>query len=116
VRRLRRVKNAGRCRLRHHASALLVACPPGVHRTREGQDRADRHRTPQRIAALYAIEAELRGKPPDLRRTGRQATPTPSSMATACDPDRSQIAELEYDVSLEAWANVVRAQCLAARR
>jgi len=28
--------------------------------------------TLQRIAALYAIEAELRGKPPELRRAVRQ--------------------------------------------
>jgi transposase len=28
--------------------------------------------TLQRIAALYEVEAELRGKPPDLRRAGRQ--------------------------------------------
>ncbi|MGK7864861.1 IS66 family transposase [Falsiroseomonas sp. E2-1-a4] len=33
--------------------------------------------TLQRIAALYAIEAELRGKPPDLRRAGRQAKSRP---------------------------------------
>ena len=33
--------------------------------------------TLQRIAALYEIEAELRGKPPDLRRAGRQARSRP---------------------------------------
>ncbi len=27
----------------------------------------------RRIAALYAVEAEVRGKPPDIRRAGRQA-------------------------------------------
>jgi transposase len=31
----------------------------------------------QRIAALYAIEAEVRGKPPDLRRAARQARSKP---------------------------------------
>jgi transposase len=31
----------------------------------------------QRIAALYAIEAEVRGKPPDVRRTARQARSKP---------------------------------------
>jgi hypothetical protein len=33
--------------------------------------------TLQRIAALYAIETDLRGKPPDLRRAGRQARSHP---------------------------------------
>ena len=33
--------------------------------------------TLQRIAALYAVEAELRGKPPDLRRAGRQQRSRP---------------------------------------
>jgi len=33
--------------------------------------------TLQRIAALYAIEAELRGKPPDIRRAGRQERSRP---------------------------------------
>jgi transposase len=31
----------------------------------------------QRIAALYAVETELRGKPPDLRRAGRQERSRP---------------------------------------
>ena len=33
--------------------------------------------TLQRIAALYEVEDELRGKPPDLRRTGRQQRSRP---------------------------------------
>ena len=33
--------------------------------------------TLQRIAALYAIETDLRGKPPDLRRAGRQERSRP---------------------------------------
>jgi transposase len=33
--------------------------------------------TRQRIAALYAVEADLRGKPPDLRRAGRQEQSRP---------------------------------------
>ena len=32
----------------------------------------------KRIAALYAIEAEVRGKPPDIRRAVRQAESKPS--------------------------------------
>jgi len=31
----------------------------------------------RRIAALYAIEAEIRGKPPDIRRAARQARSKP---------------------------------------
>jgi hypothetical protein len=31
----------------------------------------------QRIAALYAVEAEIRGQPPDLRRRERQARAGP---------------------------------------
>lgn len=53
------------------------------HVRREFIDLA-RGRTPpiatetlQRIAALYAIETELRGKPPDLRRAGRQERSRP---------------------------------------
>jgi hypothetical protein len=34
-------------------------------------------RTLQRIAALYAVEADLRGKPPDLRRAGREEQSRP---------------------------------------
>jgi transposase len=33
--------------------------------------------TLQRIAALYEVETDLRGKPPDLRRAGRQERSRP---------------------------------------
>src|SRR4028118_1715439 len=50
-----------------------------VHARREFFDLAEGGAAPiaeealRRIAALYAVEAEVRGKPPDVRRAARQA-------------------------------------------
>ena len=54
-----------------------------VHARREFFDLAKSGTAPiaeealRRIAALYAVEAEVRGKPPDLRRAVRQAKSRP---------------------------------------
>jgi hypothetical protein len=59
------------------AGPTLAFC--WAHARREFVDRAKGGTAPiaeealRRIAALYAVEAEVRGKPPDVRRAARQA-------------------------------------------
>jgi transposase len=61
--------------------ATLVSC--WAHVRRGFHDLARKKTAPvaeealRRIAALYAVEADIRGKPPDLRRAARQARSRP---------------------------------------
>ena len=69
----------------------------------------------QRIAALYEIEAEIRGRPPDERRQERQARAGPllkdlrawlSAMLAACRPSRSMAVAIGY--ALTRWKALTR--------
>ena len=78
-RRLCRLPGAGRAQ-RREPGLLLEPRPAQVLRTGPVRPGADRHaRRSQRIAALYQIEGEIRGRSAEERRTVRQAEKPPAS-------------------------------------
>jgi Transposase IS66 family len=62
---------------RRHPGLLLVACAPSVLRACSRRPSSDRQRGQKSIAALYQIEAEIRGRSAEERRTVRQERSRP---------------------------------------